>query len=217
MRFFVIDTETTGLAAPIKPVEIAWVEVTESLEVLSETVHRVNPLRPIDPGATAIHGIHDSDVASSPVPEEVLADFPPGFCFIGHNTSYDQRVLSPWVMWGAEVCTLSLARRYLPQAPNHKLVTLKTHLGLSDQTAHSALGDCRTSLELLRYLSGATGKSLSQFIELGREPKILHVMPFGRYKGRNMVDLPLGYKQWLWSLPDLHKDLRHTIHKLRLL
>lgn len=186
------------------------------MNVLEEQVFRTNPGKPIEEGARAIHGISNEDVASCPTPAEIVQGFPTDLCFIAHNAIYDQRVLGDLMIWSAELCTLALARRWVKDSKNHKLTTLKEHFGLSEQKAHSALGDCRTVLELLRKLSEVSGRSLGQLIDVEREPKMLNSMPFGMHKGKLFHDIPSGYRNWMLDLPDLHKDIRYTLERLKI-
>ena len=214
--YLVLDSETTGLASPVKPVELAWIHINENLDVLDEQVHRINPYLPISEGASAIHGIFDVDIALCPTVEEVVVNLPQPFVAIGHNISYDLRVLSPYVEYNGDLCTLALSRRWVKNMTNHKLSTLKAELKLSEQTSHSALGDCRTVLELLHIITRLSGRSLSQLTELEATPKMLSVMPFGMHRGKRFDQVPRSYREWLRSKEDLHKDLKYTLDNLRI-
>lgn len=214
-HYRVIDTETTGLAKA-KACEVAWISVDENLNILDEQVHRVNPEKLIEEGASAIHGIYNVDVADCPTIEKVMEGFPTKLCFMGHNVRYDQGVLGSVISWNSELCTLALARRWIKDSPNHKLVTLKQHLKLSEQTSHSALGDCHTSLEVLKHVANLAGRNLTQLIELESKPKMLNTMPFGMHKGKLFSDIPKPYRAWLLAQEDLHKDIRYTLERLKI-
>lgn len=215
--YLVLDTETTGLDPVIMPVEVAWIKIDENMNVLDEQVHRVNPLRPIHPGAFAIHGISDQDVALAPLVEVVTGLLPRPFVACGHNIGYDLRVLAPYIEYCGEICTLALSRRWVKQTTNHKLSTLKEELHLSEQASHSALGDCRTVLELLKLISTLSGRTLPQLLELEALPKMIPVMPFGKFRGKRFDQIPYAYRQWLLERPELHKDIKYTLEKLRLI
>ena len=63
----VFDIESTGIVPQRdRIVEIAVLKITPDGQTRN-TVRRLNPQMPIPPGATAIHGITDADVADCPV------------------------------------------------------------------------------------------------------------------------------------------------------
>lgn len=216
MHYIVIDSETTGLVSPIRACEIAWIVVDESLTVLDEQRHLTDPQHPIDPGAEAIHGISNAQVAGFPSNAEICAMIPRPLVWIGHNKSYDVRVLGEHLEWSADLCTLALARRWVKNTTNHKLATLQTELKLSDQQSHSALGDCRTTLELLKVITQLSGRTLPQLIELESMPKMLNSMPFGMHKGKLFSEIPKGYRQWMMTQTDWPRDIAYTLERLRL-
>lgn len=66
------DLETTGLLDPSQRiVEIAAVMYDDTAKKRLSWVQRVNPGRPIEPKAQAVHGISDADVAGEPLLEKV--------------------------------------------------------------------------------------------------------------------------------------------------
>ena len=64
-RWLVVDTETTGLGPDSQIVELGAVVMVEGKVVDRRNV-LVNPGRPIDPGASAVHRIYDRHVAGLP-------------------------------------------------------------------------------------------------------------------------------------------------------
>lgn len=217
MNILIADTETTGLKKPIKACQIGWIHVDENCNILDAQEHLTDPQAPIDPGATAIHGFTNEQVAGKPSNAEICALMPQPFIWIGHNVQYDQGVIAEHLVFSGEVCTLAASRRWVKGTTNHKLQTLRTELGLSEQKAHSALGDCYTALELLKRILDLSGRDLKGFIELESQPKMLPVMIFGEHRGKSFDKIPPSYIKWLSSLPDLHRDLRYTLDKIQLL
>jgi exodeoxyribonuclease X len=213
----ILDTETTGLDAPMRAVEIAWIVFDDDMKVLDEQVHLVNPGRPIDPGASNIHGIYAKDVENAETAAAVMARVPKGdpkLTVVGHNVSFDIRVVGEFLEYHADVCTLALSRRWVKGTTNHKLPTLQKELGLTSQVSHSALGDCHTSLELLRHCAGLAGRNFQALVELESVPKMLLKMPFGMHKGKLFTEVPRGYLEWLAGREQLHKDLVYTLKKV---
>ncbi|MEZ5973735.1 MAG: exonuclease domain-containing protein [Planctomycetota bacterium] len=145
-----IDTETATLQGAPHLLELGAVRIEEG-EIVDHFETLVCPAVPIDPGATEIHGITDRDVRSAPFAAEALAQFSE---FVGndwmaaHNAPFDTRVLGfeykragltppP----GMFLDSLPLARRYIPEAPDHKLITLCQMLDLEEGDHHRALAD----------------------------------------------------------------------------
>jgi len=111
----------------------------------------VCPRVPIDPEATAIHGIAEYEVRSAPHPEEVLSafcDFAGEDWMAAHHAPFDARVLGYEFARarlepprGLMLDSLRLSRRYLRDSPDHKLPTLCDHLALEVDVHHRALPD----------------------------------------------------------------------------
>ena len=217
IAYTIVDTETTGLASPIRACEIAWINLGKNMNVLDEQVHRTDPQQPIDPGASAIHGIVNQDVAGLPSNADICKLMPEKFIWIGHNASYDLRVIGEHLEPRGDMCTLALSRRWVKGTTNHKLATLQKELNLSEQKSHSALGDCRTTLELLRLILDLSGQTIQGLVELESQPKMLQKMPFGMYKGKLFTEIPKSYIHWMLDQPEWHKDIKYTIEKMKLL
>lgn len=217
VHYTIIDTETTGLVAPIRACEIAWLVVDSGLNVLDQQCHLTDPEQPIAGGAQDIHGISWESVKGLPNNAAICAMLPKPMVWIGHNCSYDQGVIAEHTQFVDDLCTLALSRRWIKGTKNHKLGTLQAELGLPQQKLHSALGDCLTTLELLKIILAKTGKTLEQLIDLERTPKMLHVMPFGMHRGKRFDQIPSGYRNWLLDQSDLSKDIRYTLERTQIL
>lgn len=216
-NYAIVDTETTGLDSPVKAVEVGWIRINKHMEVLEEFVSKINPERSIHEGAQAIHGISLESVADAPKIQDVVHLLPQPFCFIAYNAKFDIRVLSPYISYHSEICALALARRWIKGMPNYKLATLKEHLRLTQQVSHSALGDCRNTLEVLKLCAEASGRDLEGLRELESQPKMLPFMIFGMHRGKPFSEIPRPYRQWLAAQDDLHPDLKYTLDRLKLI
>jgi DNA polymerase-3 subunit epsilon len=126
----------------------------------------------MDPGyaipgfITALTGITTAMVRGQPRPElvmprlrTVLADL----TCIAHNAAFDRRFFVAEMSSAGEeherrfLCSLMLARRLLPDAPDHKLATLMRHLGCAGRhrlRSHRALDDVLMTCALVRHLLG---------------------------------------------------------------
>ena len=214
VKFIISDTETVGLHPPPAPasgvVEVAYLELDmNTLEILDEGYSRVNPGCPIHPEASKVHGITDADVIHAPKLGEVYK-FEDAVIHSGHHSSFDLKFLAgQYDNLIGSLCTLALARQYIHDSPNHKLGTLVDHLGLQKGQAHNALADCHMTRHLLIHIIEKSGRDLKAHIAAARKPKILHVLPFGKYKGHKIATLPRWYIDY-FADKEIDPDLRYS-------
>ncbi len=144
------DTEgATSTGAP-HLVELGAVRVVDG-EVDDCFQALVCPPVEIEPECVALHGIRDVDVRQAETAEHVVARF---FEWIGaaplvaHNARFDAHALGfECARYGLTppnnriIDTLALARKALPEAPDHQLATLAEHLELETDDLHRALAD----------------------------------------------------------------------------
>ena len=157
-RYAVVDVETTGFSPrDDRVVEVACVVVDANCRTLAEFVSLVDPGRAIPAFATGIHGIGDTDVAGAPRLDELAATLralTAGAAVVAHNASFDRRFL-PFLDDRRWLCTLWLARRYVPEAPRFSNQALRAHLGIRDprlneREPHRAYADAIVTVGILR-------------------------------------------------------------------
>ena len=146
----VLDTETAALHGAPHLIELGAVRVVDG-EAVDHFQSLVRPQVPIEEGAGEVHGITDEEVRNAPAAAEVLTRFAVwagDHWLAAHNARFDARVLGfeyaradltppP----GPIVDSLALARRHLPEAPDHTLLTLAEYLELEVDEIHRALPD----------------------------------------------------------------------------
>lgn len=134
MRYAVIDVETTGFSPTTdRVVEAACVLVHDGA-IVHTWSSLVQPARPIPEYASRVHGITDLDVANAPPFSRVqrqLYELCEDAMVVAHNASFDLSFL-PMLAPLPSLCTLQLARRRFPNAPNHKNQTLRAYLQIDD-------------------------------------------------------------------------------------
>jgi len=223
-KYLLADTETTGVSTNDRVVEVAWMIVDDTLAVLDSGHSLINPLMPIPAGASAVHGLTNRDVADAPTLDDYMAGVlnnklgSEEFIFVAHNSAFDYRYLSPYLVEGTpQMCTLRLARKIYPKADNHKLGTLVYELGLEvdKDRFHSADGDMAILTALLKKMSEDTGRSLYELFEYANSPMEYVSMPFGKHKGLPLKDVPASYVSWFLNKaenPD--PDLVHAFKQL---
>lgn len=197
--FAAFDTETTGLRASDRLVELAAVRFKGG-DVEGEWSALVDPGVPIAPEATSVHGLRDEDVRGRSSAAEVLPSFLTfieGAALVGHNAPFDVRVLSLELLRAGMLLpdnpvldTCAIPRRLRLDVPNHRLGTLARAFGLNQARAHRALEDARVAKDLLRaYLRelGPPAEALVRY-SLTQDSALLS---FRRFAAEPVPETPL--------------------------
>lgn len=226
MRILVADTETSGLSSSDGICELAFTEINPDLEVMASFRSLVDPECPISPSAMGVHGITEAAVADAPTMSELMEEIlVPRFgkfediLLCAHNCQFDYRFLRNYWDITGQLCTLKLARKVYPGAPDHKLATLKHYLGLEVETtiadAHTAAGDVADLFALLKRLVVDADMDLYDLIGYSIRPEPVTHMPFGKHKGTPIAELPQSYRDWLLSEGvNISDELRWSLTKL---
>jgi DNA polymerase-3 subunit epsilon len=159
----VIDFETTGLSPSLgaRPTEVAIVLIVEG-KIIDRFQSLMNPGVSIPRDIQVLTGITNEMVRKAPRVETVMRDavqFVGTHPIVAHNAAFDSK------FWDAELrringrrkqefaCSMLLARRVFPEAPNHKLGTLVRTLGLpATGRYHRALADAEATAYLLLHI-----------------------------------------------------------------
>lgn len=159
-EFCALDIETTGINPYSE--KIIEIGVTRFSVLHGETDHfctLINPGKSIPPGVSAIHGITDDMVTSSPFVEKILPEL---FAFVRssplviHNSRFDlsfiemecKRAGFEFPKWFS-YDTVALSKKYFPEIRNHKLDTVCSFLNVP-LNHHRALDDARGCMEVFR-------------------------------------------------------------------
>jgi len=178
-EYAIIDFETTGLSAGWhRIIEVGAVRVREGA-VVDTFSQLLDPGVPVPAFITGLTGISNAMVRGQPSPEQVM---PALRAFLGdcpavaHNASFDAGFYRAELARAGLaderpfLCTMRLARRLVPDAPNHQLGVLARHLQLEPPAgfrAHRALGDALLTAalwdRLTRRLSARLGGVTPEF------------------------------------------------------
>jgi len=173
MRQIILDTETTGLepAQGHRVIEIGLVELINRRPT-GRTFHRyLNPERPVDEGAKAVHGLSDEFLAGQPKFAEVAADFIEfvrGSELIAHNANFDVgfldhelgRLPNPYLIADLAKVTdsLEIARKLHPGQRNSLDALCKRYtVDNSNREFHGALLDARLLADVYLAMTGGQG------------------------------------------------------------
>jgi len=216
MRLMAIDTETTGLQGKVCEIGAA-VFNPENPAFNLHIEDLVYPGEGIEPSASAVHHLVDSDLHGKPVLHDVWGKYTgKADIFVAHNAKFDRSMLpetdKPWI------CTLKLAKHFYPGSPNHKLQVLRYWIKLEVDTPehlhpHRALYDAICCAELYKHMQKQFGFTDQEAIEISNAPLLLKTMPFGKYKGRPMSDViaDTGYVNWIFDQSDMGEDIIYSI------
>lgn len=220
-RKIVFDTETTGVDADKRAVEIAMIEIDDDLNEIGRCHSLINPLIPISPEASAVNGITNEMVATAPTIEQWVEQTFGGplegeVTLVGHRIEFDRPLFAPIGNCVHTLDTLVLTQVFVQdELPNRKLDTLKDHFQLEGGgESHRAMADTVTAYQLLCHLVQLSGR---KFADLAAVPYwILHYAPWGRYEDKPLAEVPRAYREWLLSLPDLDINLRKSLEQIAL-
>jgi len=167
--FAIIDFETSGLSPDMgnRATEVAAVKVVDGV-VVDRYQSLMNSGEWISSRITEITGITNEMSEDAPDSDEVmeeLVDFLDSDYLVAHNASFDRKFLqSELSIAGIRrrfdfTCSMSIARRVFPAAPNHKLETLIAYRSLATGGRfHRALADANATWDLWLDMSRAAGK-----------------------------------------------------------
>lgn len=193
----VIDTETDQGRDP-RPIQVATINVASGFEWMKY----FNSGRSISPIVIRVHGITDDDVAG--LERFDLAQFELPKYLIGHNVRFDWRVIgSPSAKL---ICTVRLARVAFPEWSGYsQSKCIEQLLGKSEArkmtiAAHDALGDARMCYLLYQACCERLEIAPTDFAvahAIANKANPVSKMPFGKYKGKLIKDVPINYVKWM--------------------
>lgn len=229
-RIIIFDTETDSLdTGKANLLEMAFqvVELDGSpVGKLMNTFVAFEGLIP--PEITEINHITNKDLIGAPTPSKVIAVMEK-HCIhykasgiLAHNIWYDLGVLDKYVSKDSPIRKLEildsvrLSRRLFPDSPAHKLGVLCEYLDLESDNFvgefHSAGFDVAMNVELHKAIMEKLYEftTLKALVKYHDTPLEFTHMPFGKFKGRPMREVPGYYIQWLHTI-DLDLDMRATL------
>lgn len=200
MREIVLDTETTGLdpAKGDRLVEIAGVELINSVRTGAHFHRYINPERDMPEDAFAVHGLSATFLAQHRVFRLVAAEF---LAFVGgaklviHNAEFDMRFINTELLaHGHEpiametvIDTLALARRRHPGAPaSLDALCQRFRIDNTRRVKHGALIDAEILAEVYAELLGGRQITLGlqrdragarAVVAIGPAPRRPHGLP----------------------------------------
>ena len=172
MREVVLDTETTGLSfrAGDRVIEVGCVELVNHVATDRKLQFYCNVDKPIDLGATKVHGLTNDFLRDKPsfkANVEVFLDFIKTDTLIIHNSDFDVgfinnelKLLEMGPLKNKVIDTVVLARKTLnTRIANLDYLCRRFSIDLGERDLHGALLDSRLLAEV--YLELIGGKQIS--------------------------------------------------------
>ena len=199
-----VDTETSGISAPIFALEIGAQKMRGWLPDGPPFRRLLNHNADISPQASRVNGYTREILERDGEPPVTVygefATYVAGLPLVSYNLRFDwDDVLLPeWRRLGIHpigqrgFCALELARRLLDPVPagNCKLQTLRQFFRLPERGAHTALGDVQTVVDLmntvLRPLAQARDlHSWNDLVAFTQTEWFPSLIGFGKFRNRN--------------------------------
>ncbi len=175
LREIVLDTETTGLATKDghRIIEIGCVELINKIKTGNHFHTYVNPQRPVESSAFAIHGISNEFLQDKPMFSSIAYDF---VAFIGnsklviHNAPFDTQFINhelallglPLLSMVKVVDTLVIARKKFPGSPaSLDALCKRFNVSLESRTKHGALVDAELLASVYIAMYGVVQNSIA--------------------------------------------------------
>lgn len=214
-RLIYYDTETTGVRAEKDRI----IELAAYDPVNDRRFDRlINPQIPIPQEASAIHGITDDMVKEAPTFAEIGKEFI-DFCdgepiLIAHNNDgFDKHFLAheykrhelempTWIM----LDSLKWARKYRPDLPRHSLQFLRQIYGIEENNAHRAIDDVLVLYQIFSFMvDDLPPETILKLLGDPGGSERPESMPFGKYQGKPLSEIPASYVSWLLESGALDK------------
>jgi len=213
VKLFGFDLETTGTdVANDKPVQACLV-VREAgyNRVIMNTL--VNPVRPISPGASAVHGITDDKVKGAPDYVTIAWQLktiddlyfnPIVVTYNGDNFDLPMidNCLGSKVFSGPKLDVLRFVQHYFPEMKGERGgKTLgeiyKLLFGEQLEGAHDASADVTATIKILEQLRVKATIEYGALIEDLSKPRPYKIMPFGKYCGMTLSEVPRSWASFM--------------------
>ncbi|MBC6980888.1 exonuclease domain-containing protein [Caulobacter sp. 17J80-11] len=220
MRLRVIDIETTAGGPEAEIIEVGVVDVVADEHGVRAELPRTRLLRPlgeITVHAMAVHHLTPDDFPpdmpacnTDLLRELVWAGGRPD-ALVAHNASFERGYITPAVTddvpW---ICTVKSAKRAWPEAPGFSNQVLRYWRGLRLDPAlamppHRAGPDAWVTAHILIDLLAAA--SVEDMLAWTEAPRELHVVPFGKHRGKPWTAVPADYLRWMLTQADMNADV----------
>ena len=221
--FIYLDTETTGVDEKDRICQLSYKYNDNIVDEL------FNPQTSIEYEAMAINHITNKMVLDKPVFKDsthwtvlnsLLSD--DSNYLVAHNAEFDVAMLKKeGIIPKKVICSLKLSRYYDKDGifTQYSLQYLRYRLGIEVAAeAHNAQGDVIVLEKVFEFFFDKLKKEFpnnteEKLVDISNNPVFIARMPYGKYKGMLMQELPVDYLGWMTGT-DLSEDLKFTVDKI---
>ena len=159
--YAILDIETTGGKFNEEGITEIAIYKFDGHQIVDQFIGLVNPEKEIQEFVVKLTGINNNMLRNAPKFHEVakrIVEITKDCIIVAHNASFDYRVLkNEFKRLGYEykqntLCTVSLSKKLIPDAPSHSLGKLCRHLGIPVSDRHRASGDALATVKLFKLL-----------------------------------------------------------------
>ncbi len=208
-QYLALDTETGDKTADAEVIEVAVLRFRDG-SITDRYVTTVRPTRPINPTASAVHGIYAEDIQNAPTRATVDAILEafirPDEIVVAHFADFDRNKL-PVLRDRTWVCTCRLSRHLWPELTSHSCGALVSWLRLDrflpkDGRPHRAEYDAIACgmlfhRQMVAYQGIRPYATLDDIANYAASPLDIKVMRFGKYAGKPMSAIDSAYLQFI--------------------
>ncbi len=206
MRQVILDTETTGLSTKDnhRIIEIGCIELVNRKFTGKRYHQYINPQRPVDEGALAVHGLSNQFLDDKPLFNDIVEDlmvFIEGAELIIHNAPFDVGFINYELSlakkkWQSvtDYCrvidTLMLARQlHVGQRNNLDALCKRYKIDNSTRDLHGALLDSHLLAQVYLAMTGGQGSLFDELQLTQAEERVIQSSVVVTTKTRNLVIL----------------------------
>jgi DNA polymerase-3 subunit epsilon len=181
--YAIVDIETTGGHASANGITEIAICIHDGKKITRRFETLVNPQRDIPVYIREFTGIRYELVRSAPFFDDVAHDIfhmLKGQIFVAHNVNFDYSFLRyhlntvGYELNANKLCTVRLGRKIMPGLMSYSLGKLCSHLGISNNSRHRAMGDAEATAELFSlYLKNDTANHIGQALKLNSKEQRL--------------------------------------------
>jgi DNA polymerase III subunit epsilon len=159
--FAIIDIETTGISSKYSSITEFSVYQHNGQKITNSYSTLINPGIDIPYYIPKLTGIDNEMVKTAPKFHEaakIIVELTAGRIFVGHNVQFDYRFLKEeferlgYIFNRKTLCTVQLARKFLPGHSSYSLGKLCSDLGIEIIGRHRASGDALATVKLFEIL-----------------------------------------------------------------